>query len=129
MDAATHRAVIALPRPGEPSAVVIEHVDPGQRVRLSGRVDAHTVADVRTALREAIDHGHGALYVEAAGVEMGDTTGLGALLGAHRRSQRSSRSLVLVDVPQALDRLLAATRLDRVLRTEAGHPAAQPVSA
>ncbi len=119
MDAAAHRAVIALPRPGEPSAVLIEHLDPGQRVRVSGRIDAHTVADVRIALREAIDHGDGPLYVDAAGVEMGDTTGLGALLGAHRRSLRSSRSLVLVDVPQALDRLLTATRLDRVLRTEA----------
>ena len=44
-------------------------------------------------------------------------TGLGVLVGAHRRAQRAGRTLVLRDVPDPVGRLLFVTRLDRVLRT------------
>ncbi len=125
----SHRTVLALQRPGELSAVRVEHTEAGQRLRLSGRVDVHTVADVRTALREALDHGYGELVVDCAAVELGDTTGLGALLGAHRRAIRGGRSLVLANVPDALTRLLVATRLVRIFRTREELPAATVATA
>lgn len=95
----------------------VEHQVPGQRVRISGCVDAATVADVRTGLHDAVDRGSGELVVEVSDFELGDATGLGALLGAHRRATRAGRTLVLADVPAALDRVLTFTRLGRVLTT------------
>lgn len=95
----------------------VEHPVPGQQVRLAGRVDAASVAEVRLALHEAVDHGIGELVVDVRDLQLGDATGLGALLGAHRRAARVGRTLVLADVPPALTRLLAYARLTRVLRT------------
>lgn len=97
----------------------VTHVVPGQRVRLRGRLDVHTVADARTELRIAVAHGTGELLVDLAGAELGDTTGLGMLLGAHRRAHRAGRQLVLVGVSGGLQRLLVATRLARVLTVAA----------
>ncbi len=115
----------ALSLPPEVAALEITHVVPGERVRLRGRLDVHTVADVRTELRVAVAHGIGELLVDVAGIELGDTTALGALLGAHRRAQRAGRALVLVGVSAGLRRLLVATRLARILecRVESSIPA------
>lgn len=95
---------------------VVEHPVPGQRVRLAGRVDAASVGQVRLELHEAVDHGIGELELDVGGLELGDATGLGALLGAHRRARRVGRTLVLTQVPASLHRLLALTRLLRVLQ-------------
>ncbi len=109
----TVSTVLALPR--QSSVLDITHLEPGGRVRLRGRLDVHTVADVRTELRVAVAHGTGDLVVDLSGVELGDTTGLGVLLGVHRRAVRAGRTLVLVGVSDGLHRLLVATRLARVL--------------
>lgn len=89
---------------------------PGQHVRLRGRIDAGSVAEVRLALHAAVDHGNGALYVDVSELHLGDATGLGALLGTHRRARRCGREVVLVDADPTLRRLLAYTRLLRVFR-------------
>lgn len=114
------RAVLSLPRAG--TVLDVTHVAAGQRVRLRGRLDVHTVADARTELRVAVAHGSGDLLVDLAGVELGDTTGLGMLLGAHRRAHRAGRRLVLVGVSDGLQRLLVATRLARVLTVQTAEP-------
>lgn len=100
----------------------VEHIDAGQVVALSGRLDVHSVADVRLALHSALDAGSGRLVVDLGGVELLDATGLGVLVGAHRRAGRAGRVLVLFDVPPRLGRLLIATRLDRVLVVERADP-------
>ena len=97
----------------------VTHVIPGQRVRLRGRLDVHTVADTRTELRVAVAHGVGELLVDVTHVELADTTGLGVLLGVHRCAQRAGRTMVLVGVSAGLQRLLVATRLSRVLHVQA----------
>jgi anti-sigma B factor antagonist len=99
--------------PVEPAAHLV--IVPGGLVRIAGRLDVHTVADVRLVLHEAIDTGSGDLLVDLAEAEVGDATGLGVLVGAHHRARRAGRRLVLVHVPPRLDRLLRATRLHRVL--------------
>lgn len=98
--------------------VRVEHIDAGQVVALAGRLDVHSVADVRIALHAALDAGSGPLVVDLADVELLDATGLGVLVGAHRRAGRTGRVLVLRAVPPRLGRLLIATRLDRVLAVE-----------
>jgi anti-anti-sigma factor len=96
------------------ASCVVEEVF-GQVVRLSGSLDVHTVPDVRAALHAALDAGSGDLVAHLAGAVVADATGLGVLLGAHRRAQRLGRRLVLDDVPLSLLRLLRVTRLHRVL--------------
>lgn len=90
----------------------------GQTVAVSGRLDVSTVAEVRTALQAAVDSGQGNLYVDLRAVEILDATGLGVLMGVHRRALAADRTLVLRGVPERLARLLHATRLDRVLQIE-----------
>lgn len=91
---------------------------PGQLVALRGSLDASTVADVREALHAALDAGTGDLVVDLADVVLLDATGLGVLVGTHRRAGRCGRRLVLRNVPVRIERLLIATRLHRVLRVE-----------
>lgn len=88
-----------------------------ESIALSGRLDVHVAADVRNALAAAVDTGEGELVLDLAALEAVDATGLGVLVGAHRRAQRAGRTLVLVDVPAPVGRLLLVTRLDRVLAT------------
>ena len=87
-----------------------------EHVELTGRLDVHAAADVRLALASAVDDGEGELVLDLAALESVDATGLGVLVGAHRRAQRAGRTLVLEDVPDAVGRLLFLTRLDRVLQ-------------
>lgn len=93
----------------------IRVLHPGCLLALAGRLGAATVADVRLALSQAIEAGVGDLVVDLGGVELVDATGLGVLVGAHRRADRVGRRLVLRSVPTRIDRLLLATRLHRVL--------------
>jgi anti-sigma B factor antagonist len=102
-----------------PGGVVqIRVLRPGALVVLAGKLSATTVADVRLALTEAIDAGAGDIVVDLADVELTDATGLGVLVGTHRRADRAGRRLVLRNVPPRVDRLLLATRLHRVLCVE-----------
>ena len=92
-------------------------VNDGSIVALSGRLDVHAAADVRLELAEAVDLGDGELVLDMASLEAVDATGLGVLVGAHRRAQRAGRTLVLEDIPEQVERLLLITRLDRILQT------------
>jgi anti-anti-sigma factor len=90
---------------------------PGRLVLLHGRLDVAAAADVRLALADAVLTGSGELVLDLSGLDAVDATGLGVLVGAHRHAGRAGRSLVLLDVPGQVGRLLVLTRLNRVLRT------------
>ncbi|MCW2724036.1 MAG: rsbV 6 [Frankiales bacterium] len=91
-----------------------------QVVHLTGRLDVHAAADVRLALADAVEHGSGELVLDLASLDAVDATGLGVLVGAHRRAGRCGRTLVLRDVPPPVGRMLFLTRLDRVLHLTTG---------
>lgn len=94
--------------------------DPGaQVVRIGARLDAGTSAGVRTRLHDAVDSGEGDLILDVSKLEMIDATGLGVLVGTHRRAISVQRRLVLRGVPPRIMRILAVTRLNRVLHVEA----------
>lgn len=93
----------------------IEVVHPGCHVALHGRLSSSSVGEVRAALAAVIEAGVDDIMVDMAGVELMDATGLGVLVGSHRRAERVGRRLVLHNVPHRIDRLLFATRLHRVL--------------
>ena len=72
----------------------------------------------RTALHSALADGAGELVVDLSGVELLDAIGLGVLVDVHRRARLADRRLVLRAATPRVARLLAATRLDRVLSVE-----------
>jgi anti-anti-sigma factor len=93
-------------------------VQPGAVVALDGRLDVSGAAAAREALHAAVDAGQGRLVVDLTGVELLDATGLGVLVGTHRRARLAGRHLVLLDPAPRVARILALTRVDRIIRTE-----------
>jgi len=89
---------------------------PGRLLHLRGRLDVAAATDARLALAAAVDAGQGDLVLDLASLEAVDATGLGVLVGAHRRAFRQGRTLVLHDATAPVARVLRLTRLDRVLR-------------
>jgi anti-anti-sigma factor len=90
----------------------------GGALRVEGRLDRRSVAEVREAVDTALERGQGDLLLDLTDVEIADAAGLGLLVGAHRRAQRLGRRLVLRGISPRLARLLLATRLHRVLHLE-----------
>jgi anti-anti-sigma factor len=95
--------------------MLIDVTEPGRLVALTGRLDVSSVADVRLALHAAVDCGTGDLFVDASAVESIDASGLGVLVGAHRRAGRAGRRLVVAAGSTPVLRMLHLTKLDRVL--------------
>jgi anti-anti-sigma factor len=91
-------------------------------VALPPRVDATTSGDVRYALLVALDavH-HGDLMVDASSVVSLDVAGLGVLVAAHRKAKHRGVRMVICDAQPRILRILAVTRLHRVLNLNRVH--------
>jgi anti-sigma B factor antagonist len=86
---------------------------------LPERLDASTVPGLRESVWLAVDATPGAdVVVDVSRLLMVDSVGLGLLLSAHRACRAQGRRLVLAHPQPALLRLLAVTRLHRVLHVE-----------
>jgi len=92
-----------------------------ETLALSGRLDASSVGEVRASLDRLIDAGasdDSDVVVDMSGVDVMDVTGLGVLAAAHRRLERSGRHLILRGCAGHVRRVLAVTRLSRVMHVE-----------
>jgi anti-anti-sigma factor len=87
-------------------------------VRLAGLLDVRSVGDVRQTLNNLIDTSEGDVIVDLQAVDALDATGLGLLVATHRRSQLLGRQLVLRHPVPSVVRILAVTRLHRILHVE-----------
>lgn len=96
----------------------VEMVRQGSEVVLSGRLDARTAAVARALLSELVGGGEGDVLLHVRDLEIWDASGLGVLVGAHRRARQAGRRLVLTNVPPRQLRLLRATRLHRLITLE-----------
>ncbi|MFF0297072.1 STAS domain-containing protein [Kitasatospora sp. NPDC004615] len=85
---------------------------------IEGRLDVRSAADAKARLHAAVDGGEGDFVLDLCRLESWDATGLGVIMGTHRRAGRAGRRLVLREVPVQLQRLLVATRLHRILAVE-----------
>jgi anti-sigma B factor antagonist len=91
----------------------------GDTLTLDGRLDASSVGDVRARLNRLIDTtSSDTVIVDLSGVDVIDVTGLGMLAAAHRRLEQSGRRLVLRGCADHVRRVLAVTRLSRVMHVE-----------
>jgi anti-sigma B factor antagonist len=82
--------------------------------KLRGSLDLATSPTVRAALMDATKKGKRDLIVDLTQLEFLDSTGLGALIGAHRRMSEHGGSLRLIIAEGAISRLLNITGLVRV---------------
>lgn len=89
-----------------------------EALALSGRLDASNVGDVRARVDWLIDTTNDDVVVDLSEVDVIDVTGLGMLAAAHRRLERAGRRLVLRGCVGHVRRVLAVTRLGRVMHVE-----------
>jgi anti-sigma B factor antagonist len=89
-----------------------------ETLALSGRLDASSVGEVRPSLNRLIDTTGANVVVDLSQVDVIDVTGLGLLAAAHRRLERDGRQLVLRGCADHVRRVLAVTRLSRVMHVE-----------
>ncbi len=82
---------------------------------LSGFLDVRGVSEVRSALHSWLESSDGDLVLDVRSLVAIDATGLALLVSVHRRALNQGRHLVLDGVGPTLARLLAVTRLHRVL--------------
>lgn len=104
--------------------VQVEEAPDGHDVIIEGRLDIHTVPDIRDAIHAVIAAGTGELRLHLSNAEIGDATGLGIILHLHRRATRAQRRLLLVDPSDRTTRLLRGCRLDRLLSSHHRAPRA-----
>ena len=79
--------------------------------KLRGSLDLATAPTVRAALSEATEKGNHELLVDLTQLEFLDSTGLGVLIGAHRRATEHGGSLRLIVSNGPISRLLNITGL------------------
>jgi anti-sigma B factor antagonist len=104
--------------------VTVQRTGTVDEVLLTGRLDGRSAGQVRDTLHAMLAAGSERLVVDLSGVELLDATGLGVLVGAHRRARLAGRDLVLRGAHGRVARLLRLVRLDRVITLE---PAQRPV--
>ena len=75
------------------SAIAIEERE--DLIRLAGRLSAATAPQLRTQVREAVDHGHARVMVDLQAVTGLDAAGIAALLEARRTLAEAGGTLVL----------------------------------
>jgi anti-sigma B factor antagonist len=90
----------------------------GNVVHLTGILDVRSVGDVRQTLNQVIDSSDGDVIVDLEELDAVDASGLGLLVAAHRRTQILGRQLVLWHPVPSVVRILAVTRLHRILHVE-----------
>jgi anti-sigma B factor antagonist len=84
------------------------------------RLDVSSGAEVRDALAVALDASLDDVIIDCSDLEVLDAVGLGVIVAAHRRAVSRGRRLVLLGVRPQVLRLLAVTRLHRVLHLQRG---------
>lgn len=96
-------------------ATHIDVVVPGSFVEISGRLDALSVRDIRSALDDALPAGSGDLVVDIRTAELHDSAGLGVFVGVHRRAHLAGRRLIVLNPSERFARVARASRYSRIL--------------
>jgi anti-anti-sigma factor len=85
-------------------------------VRLAGRLDLLSAADVKQGLSKAVSDGRRRLVVDLAEVGFIDSSGLGALIGGLKAARLAGGDLRIAGAGDQARVILELTTLDRVLR-------------
>lgn len=102
-----------LARPGT-LPIEIEQDDLHAVVRVVGDLDASTSPQLHDCLIDLLDQGTDDLVVELDSVPFCDSSGLGVLVGAHRRLAHDGGHLAILHPRPPVRHLLEVSGLDRV---------------
>lgn len=83
-------------------------------LQVGGEVDVYTAPRLRERLIQLVDGGARRVIVDLTTVEFLDSTGLGVLVGAHKRLRAAGGSLALVCPREPLLKIFRITALDQV---------------
>lgn len=84
-------------------------------VSLYGELDVATAPALREELIELVNDGHTRLVLDLEGIDFLDSTGLGSLIGALRRTRTHGGDLRLVGTDTRITRLFEITGLDKAV--------------
>lgn len=84
-------------------------------VKIGSQLDVRNVGQARAVLHRVIENATGDVVVDMAGLEIIDAAGLGMLTAAHLRAERAGHHLILRHCTNDFRRVLAMTRLHRIL--------------
>ncbi len=90
-------------------------------VKIGAHLDVRNVAGVRAALNDVLESAaadRGDVVIDMADLQVIDATGLGMLTAAHLRAERAGHHLVLRNCSKEIRRVLALTRLNRILHLD-----------
>ena len=87
-------------------------------VIVAAHLDVRNIGSVRTVINEALEASTGDVVVDMGSLELIDSAALGMLTAAHLRAERAGRHLVLRNCSDDIRRVLAVTRLNRILRID-----------
>jgi anti-sigma B factor antagonist len=82
-------------------------------IRLAGEIDVYTASQLRETVVDLIANGVSHVIADLRAVEFLDSTGLGAIVGGHKRLRTIDGSLVLAASPDRILRLFRITGLDQ----------------
>ena len=107
-----------------PHEVVVQMPEIGYPVEMAGgvpvvaapmEIDITSADDLQAALVAAAAHGHGTFVVDLSLTRFCDSSGLHALVAAHRRAQAAGGEVLLVVPDTAVLRVLAITGVDQLI--------------
>lgn len=84
-------------------------------VSVAEEIDATNASDLRSALLKAAANGSGTLVADMTRTRFCDSSGVHALVAAHKRARAEGGELLLVICGAAVLRMLAISGVDRVI--------------
>ena len=87
-------------------------------IALSGSMYLDMTKQIRENLLQFIDHGHNNLFIDLAGVDYIDSSGLGMFVAVHNQARNKKGYVVFTGVRGLVKDLIVLTRLDRVLEIQ-----------
>ena len=92
-----------------------EMVDGVPVVAAPEEIDITNAPELRSALLEAAAHGHGTVVADLSRTKFCDSSGLHALLAAHKRATAAGGDVLLVISGNAVLRVFTITGVDRII--------------
>lgn len=86
---------------------------------LTGRLDAVSQLEVKTAFKEHVQRGGTTLLVDLSGVTFIDSSGLAALVSGYKLAREQGGTLKLAGMNKQVQSVFALTHLDRVFEISA----------
>ena len=93
-------------------------------IRVGGEIDVYTASQLRETVLDLIANGVSHVIADLRALEFLDSTGLGAIVGGHKRLRDIEGSLILAASPDRIVRLFRITGLDQAFSLRASVPEA-----